>query len=245
MSDLRTLLHEAANAVPVAAATATVDDDLARGRLALARGRRIRWTVVPTGLVAAAAAGLLIVGPEFAAQPSPGVAVIGPSSGGPVNSGPVNSADLSAKISLVGFTGTQPAGYTIDRVPEGWEIQNIDKYSLVIAPVDATDKDPNSFVGKILVGRANDGEVSVHRDQVREIAVGKVTARLFTFPEPQVPAGSRPATDDKHTQGLLLPVGKGAYLIFQLPGRLHWDAATVAAFAAGVHMNPGAQAAAG
>ncbi|WP_261557350.1 hypothetical protein [Frankia tisae] len=89
-----------------------------------------------------------------------------------------------------------------DNVPDGWQIQNVDRYSLVIAPVGATDKDPNSYLGKIHLG-------------------------------------NRPPTHAPATQGLLLPAGRDSYLIFQIPGQLRWDAATVADFAAGVHMTAG------
>lgn len=242
MSDLRTLLHEAAGAAPVAPAAAVVERDLARGRRALARRQRIRWAVVPTGLAAAAAAGLLIVGPNLPAPAPPAVAVgTAPSISVP----PATGADLSAKISLIAYTGTQPAGYTIDRVPEGWEIQNVDRYSLVIAPIGAKDQDPNSFAGKILIGKANQMEVKVPRPGAKDLAVGDVTARLFTFEEPESPAGAGPAAKEAPTQGLLLPAGKGSHLIFQIPGSLNWDAATVADFAAGVRLTANAKAADG
>jgi hypothetical protein len=239
MPDLRTLLHEAADAGPLDPALACVDDDLARGRRALTR-RRLRRAVTPTGLLAAVAAGLLVVGPQLTAPSAPIVTPLGAATVGPSTSGTV----LTAGISLVAYAGNQPAGYTIDKVPQGWEIQNVDRYSLVIAPIGAKDQDPNSFEGKILIGKANPDEVAVQRDGVKLIKVGGVTARFFTFsdPVPQSPSGSG---SDAAAQGLLLPTGKNAFLIFQLPGSLHWDAATVADFAAGVHMQPGAKAAAG
>ncbi len=238
MSDLRTLLHEAAHAEPVAPNPAAVDGDLARGRRALARRQRIRWTIVPTTTgLAAAVAGVLIVGPHLAAESPSATAVAGPSS-----SRPAAGAGVFARISLVAYAGAQPAGYTIDKVPDGWQIQNVDRYSLVIAPVGATDKDPTSFAGKIHIGKANQEEVAVRRAHQNTIKVGNVTARLFTFSDPQGPAGSRPPTPGSGTQGLLLPAGNDSYLIFQIPGQLHWDAATVADFAAGVHMTASAEA---
>ncbi|MCM3923574.1 hypothetical protein ND748_18125 [Frankia sp. AiPs1] len=245
MSDLRTLLHEAADAAPVAPTLATVDGDLARGRRVLARNRRIRWTVVPTttGLVAALA-GALIAGPRLAAD-SPSTVASTVATAGPSSRGPVAGTDLSATISLVAYRGVQPVGYTIDKVPDGWQIQNVNRYSLVIARVGATDKDPTSFIGKILIGKANPDEVAVPRAHQTTIRVGGVAARLFTFPDPQDPAQSQPPAPDSGTRGLLLPAGRDSYLIFQIPGQLHWDAATVADFAAGVHMTASAQAALG
>src|SRR2546423_295984 len=151
MSDLRTLLHEAADAGPLDPPSASVDDDLARGRRALTR-RRIRRAVTPTGLLAAVAAGLLVVGPQLTTPSAP---IVAPLRAAPVGPPAPATTVLPAGISLVAYAGSQPAGYTIDRVPQGWEIQNVDRYSLVIAPIGAKDQDPNSFEGKILIGKAN------------------------------------------------------------------------------------------
>src|SRR3954466_7929924 len=136
MSDLRTLLHEAADAGPIGPALASVDDDLARGRRALTR-RRLRRAVPPTGLLVAVAAGLLVVGPQLTAPSAPIVAPLGAATVGP----PASTTALPAGISLGPYAGRQPAGYTIDKVPQGWEIQNVDRYSLVIAPIGAKDQD--------------------------------------------------------------------------------------------------------
>ena len=260
MSDLTELLHRAADAVPVAPAASVVDDDLARGRRALARSRQIRWTAAPIGLGAAAVAGLIFAVP-YLTTATPGSVAVGdapaPSTTTTTTISSTAPRNLDAAISLVAYTGAQPAGYTVDRVPDGWVVQGVDPYSLVIAPVGVKDTDPSSFVGKITIGKANQGEIEVERPGPQQkLRVGDVTARLFTFPRPEGPQpGARaeqqrvhasPRPDDPEgTRGLLLPVGKGAYLIFQLPGTLHWDDATVAAFAAGVHMTPRARSAAG
>lgn len=62
-------------------------------------------------------------------------------------------AEKPAAISthLVAYQGEQPKGFTIDKVPSGWEVQGVSDHALTIAPVDATDKDPDSFVGKIAI----------------------------------------------------------------------------------------------
>ena len=254
MSDLTALLHRAADAVPVAPAATVVDADLARGRDALARSRRVRWTAAPIGIGAAAVAGLIFAVPHLTTA-APGAVAIGDA---PTRSSSAAPRTLDAAISLVAYTGKQPAGYTVDRVPDGWAVQGVDPYSLVIAPIGTKDTDPSSFEGKITIGKANQDEIAVERPGPQtKLRVGDVTARLFTFPAPMGPqpgaradqqrahASPQSPQDPEGTRGLLLPVGKGAYLIFQLPGTLHWDDATVADFAAGVHMNPGARAAAG
>src|SRR4051812_11824111 len=106
MSDLRTLLHDAADAAdaePLGPAAAFVDDDLARGRRALTR-RRIRRAVTPTGLIAAVATGLLIVGPQLTAPSAPTVAAPRASADARQTSG---GAVLSAGIALIAYAGSQ------------------------------------------------------------------------------------------------------------------------------------------
>jgi len=258
MSDLRTLLRDAAGSAPVAPAFRAVDADLRRGRRALV-ARRARWAAVPAGLLVVSATATVVPGSPFAPRQRSDAARQAPSASAPAPASvrpPSGTATATAvSIKLVGYTGTQPAGYTVDRVPDGWEIQAIDPYSLVIAPVGFKDADPTSFEGKIMVSKANEGEISVHRDGVRPLRVGGVTAKFFTFPgadpaserskRAAQQAAGRPVRDDGTTFGLLLPAGHGDWLIFQLPDTLHWDAATVAAFAAGVHLTSHAVAAAG
>jgi hypothetical protein len=240
VSDPRTLFRAAARAVPVTPAALVVDDDLARGRRALARRRLVRRTMAPTGLLAAgvAAAAVAVLAGQGTAGPS---VPTGPVRAAPSGTAgiPSASAEWGGAVELVAYRGSQPAGYTISKVPEGWEVQNVDPYSLVIAPVGTADRDANSFVGKILVGKANAAEIAVDRKQASSLTVGKATGTVFTFdgvPTPDEPDLAR---------GLLLPTGRGAYLIFQFPGSLHWDDATIADFAAGVRMTGKARAAAG
>jgi len=259
MSDLRTLLRDAAGSAPVAPAFRAVDADLRRGRRALV-ARRARWAAVPAGLLVVSAAATVVPGSPFAPRQRSEAARQEPPASVRPGSSPSGIVTATAtatavSIKLVGYTGTQPAGYTVDRVPDGWEIQAIDPYSLVIAPVGFKDADPTSFPGKIMVSKANEGEISVHRDGVRPLKVGGVTAKYFTFPgadpaserskRAAQQAHGRPVHDDGTTFGLLLPAGHGDWLIFQLPDTLHWDTATVADFAAGVHLTSHAVAAAG
>ena len=35
---------------------------------------------------------------------------------------------------LVAYTGEQPAGFTLDRVPDGWEVQGVNRFFLMLAP---------------------------------------------------------------------------------------------------------------
>ncbi|MBT0772940.1 hypothetical protein KIH74_28615 [Kineosporia sp. J2-2] len=122
---------------------------------------------------------------------------------------------------LTAYEGEQPEGFSIEQVPAGWDVLAADAGKLVLAAQDASDRDPNEFEGKILVTVANEAELSTTRPNAHEVKVGDVTATGFDF-------------SGGDSTGLLLPSGDRT-LIFQLPGGLEWDEATVADFAAGVH----------
>ena len=113
--------------------------DLARGRRLRARRRRRRLL---GGAAAAAAAAVAVT------------AVVLPNGPG---GKPAHSATAigqqAAKIRLVAYTGAQPPGYTVKVIPAGWVVQGSNPYALVIAPANAADKNPDSFVGKLFVGQ--------------------------------------------------------------------------------------------
>ncbi|GAA3350866.1 hypothetical protein GCM10020358_78380 [Amorphoplanes nipponensis] len=138
--------------------TPTMDDinaDLDRGRRALRRRRTVQKIAGSAFAVAALAVGFTIATNGTPAATTP-AAVRTP--------GPVSAAATR----LVAYTGSQPKGYTIDKVPDGWEIQADDPNALILAPKNALDKDPNSFVGKI-------GIMLQSRDQSGPGAGKKVT----------------------------------------------------------------------
>lgn len=112
-----------------------VDADLHRGRRALRKRRSIQQVAGGAFAVAALAAGIAVAGDNVPATTVPGTAQ--------------SQGQIATR--LVAYTGSQPKGYTIDTVPAGWQIQADDQYALVLAPKDARDKDPHSFVGKITV----------------------------------------------------------------------------------------------
>jgi hypothetical protein len=51
----------------------------------------------------------------------------------------------------VAYEGKQAPGYRVAEVPKGWEIQGGNAYALTIAPKDAADRNPDSFLGKLVV----------------------------------------------------------------------------------------------
>ena len=98
MSDLRSLLHEAAGPTPYPTTTWTADADLARAQRAYRR-RRAGRVIVSSGMIAAVAMTVF--------------AVLVPSLVGNKSSSSVPVASST----LVSYTGAQPRGYIIDKVP--------------------------------------------------------------------------------------------------------------------------------
>ncbi|WP_433794300.1 hypothetical protein [Actinoplanes sp. CA-252034] len=114
--------------------------DLARGRRALRRRRTTQVAGSCAFAVAAFAAVIVATTGTGAAPQAPEAAGDRPSAGAPQSVG----------TRLVAYQGEQPKGFTLDKVPDGWELQGADDYGIVIAPKGLQDKDPNSFVGKIV-----------------------------------------------------------------------------------------------
>jgi hypothetical protein len=121
--------------------TPTMNDinaDLDRGRRALRKRRTVQSIAGSAFAVAALAAGIAVV--STGNTPATTAPIAAPSQG---------QAPGSIATRLVAYKGSQPKGYTIDKVPDGWEIQADNEHALILAPKDALDKDPQSFVGKI------------------------------------------------------------------------------------------------
>jgi hypothetical protein len=193
----------------VDATPAEADADLARGRRALRRRRTVKGTATGVFAVAAAAAAIAY----GTASPSHPVAAPAP-------------APVVHETTLVAYKGEQPKGYTIDKVPSGWEIQGVDPSVLTIAPVDAKDKDPHSWVGKIAIMlQSQDEQVTPSGTPVK---VGGKSGFLIT-PEGQ--------TDGRT---LYLKQPNGVYLIVQIWDARGWSNDSIVEFTAGIHVLPSA-----
>lgn len=57
------------------------------------------------------------------------------------------------KIKLVDYVGQEPRGFNIGTVPQGYDldVQASNPYLVAIAPANDPNKDPDSFVGKLVV----------------------------------------------------------------------------------------------
>jgi hypothetical protein len=195
----------------VEATTSQADADLARGRRALRRRRTVKGAASGVFAVAAAAAALAY------GTASPPASSVHPA-----------AAPRPAVVStaLVAYKGEQPKGYTIDKVPSGSEIQGADPSVLTIAPVDAEDKDPHSFVGKIAIMLQSVDEKGTPTGTAVKVA-GK-TGVLIT-PEGQS-AG----------RTLYVKQPTGVNLIVQIWDARGWSNDAIVEFAAGIHVLPDA-----
>ncbi|TDB81937.1 hypothetical protein, partial [Micromonospora sp. KC721] len=119
MDVLRTLPHAV---TPDQTSPDVVTADVARGHRALTRRRqrRLAFSGAAVALVATVALG--------AGQ-------IGGTGGAPtrVAEGPGTSTNTS-RLQLVAYTGTQPVGFEVSTVPEGWKVVSSDKSSFIVTP---------------------------------------------------------------------------------------------------------------
>jgi hypothetical protein len=222
MTDLRTMLHEAAP-LPAPAAVDLVDADLGRAHRALRRRRSARLGL-GSGLAAVAAVGAFaIAAPGVFSSPAPA----------PAAGAAAGTVAPARGIALVAFTGEQPVGYTLDRVPAGWMVMASDAAALVLGPPGSTRAAKTSeldFEGKIVV--MQEGASSVPTD-VRRDAV-TVAGR------PGMIAHMR---DGGRTLFVKQPTG--SYLAIQLWDGLNWSNDQIVQFGAGVHIHRSATVSAG
>lgn len=218
MNDLHTALLSAAHPArqePVF--HAVIDADVRRGRQALNR-RRLRQGGGRTVLAAAVAVGLFTVTQPF-----------GPSHTPSTSARPSSALTTLPATQLVAWTGTQPEGYTVEKVPAGWEIQGVNAYTLTIARVGDADQDINSFTGKLIVMlMSKDAQAPTTGTRV---AVG--THEGFV------------QHSDPSTTQLFVRDEAGHWIAIQVPASLRWTDAQVGAFAASVHVTADAQAGVG
>jgi hypothetical protein len=138
MMDLRNRFEEiAGSAVPPTAAQ--IDADLIRGRHALRRRRAVRTIAGSAFAVAAAVAAFSVT--AVGGGPS------GVAPGHPTATEPPAAGD---QVQLVAYTGKQPKGFTIEKVPDGWFIG-----ALAGKAVKAGDRD--GVLVKMPLGETPDG----------------------------------------------------------------------------------------
>lgn len=212
MMDLQEQLGRiAGQAVP--ATSDQVTADVARGRRALRRRRTLQRAGASVFAVAALTAAVAYGTADH-------------STGG---AAPPVAAGSRAVVTahLVAYTGEQPKGFTIDKVPSGWKVQGVDQFTLTIAPVGAADKDPDVFVGKIAIMLQSKDDKSTPTGTAVQVG-GK----------PGVLAAAQGLATGKN---LWIKESDGGYLIVQIWDASGWTQAEIVEFGAGIHVQPGAQ----
>jgi hypothetical protein len=233
MTDLMDLLDSAAGR-PAAPTSETVDGDLRRGRRALLHRRWARGgALVVTG--AAVAVGMAVLP---GAAPSSGQHRVVPAAGGvtvtgPTSSPPANGQSGATSVPTPGpgtLVPADPSGkdhaFSAALVPHAWQ-QQLSDYVLAFEP-PGTDTVINDFGGKLVVVLA--GGVTPPSD-ARHLRIGGNEARAWT-------------EGDTSTYYVALADG-GTNLVLQVPAALGWDDTTVARFAEGLAVGPGARAGVG
>ena len=218
-------LHQGLSRIAGSAGDPTTDQieaDLARGRRALRRRRTLQAGGGSAFAVAAVAAAVV-----FATAGPPTTATPPPLAQGTSSAGTTAPAEATSTIKLVGYTGEQPEGYTLDKVPSGWEIQGVDAYVLTLAPENARNKDLDVFEGKVVVMLQSVDDNSTPAGD-------------------KVDVGGNPGVITKaegQTTGwtLYADLPSGPRLVVQVWDGLGWDKADVVEFAQGIHVNADAK----
>ena len=227
MNDLKDLLDLALSDVPGRDARVDPAADLARGRRRLRR-RRQRLAGL-AGVTAAVLCGVLVPlalqgsAPRYDSPPTAASSHAQPSRTQPGQTGA--PATPSRQIKLVAWVGTQPPGYRVNWMPKGWVVQGSTPFALVMAPPNDKDKNPDSYVGKLVVMLQSRDATAPPADWANQ------------------PVNGRPGKFDVQgdTQILTFKIASGQWVVVQAPVSLGWDSAELAKFAGGVQVLAAAQ----
>lgn len=237
--NLRDQLDSIAGPAP-ATTGAQLDADLTRGRSALRRRRTFQAVGGGAFAVAAVAAAMSFTLTGTAS--TSGTTAAGPAA---------TSTSTSTGVKLVAFTGTQPKGFTIDKVPAGFFIQSDQEGFLLLAPEKAKNQpdvnpstnplvDPQSFVGKIAI-MLQSKDASVPTDGTKVDVAGK-QGILFQHEPAQYPKGQAPAwaEDEKPGKTLWVQQQDGPWVNVQFDGSIGLTEAQMIEIGAGVEVHEGA-----
>jgi hypothetical protein len=225
MTDITDLFSHVASAVEQPPSDAVVDADIARGHRALtqAHQRRLMRRSLITAVTLATAAGGIVAVTQLRGSGSAqhhsvagGATVTNPSSS-PVNRSTVQQAPA---IRLVAYTGSQLAGFTVDRVPDGWQLSTSTRLALTINAADDTNHDPDVFEGKLTVLLQS------------QDAHGLPPGTSVTVD------GQPGVVTDQGRYGEILTYsdGKNHTVVIQAPKQLGWATSQIVSFAEGVHV---------
>jgi hypothetical protein len=242
MNDVRSLLSEVVpEDLRAAHRWPDAESDLARGRALLARRRRRHAAAGGTGLVALGTAGaLLLTGPlASTGRSAPGA---GASSAG-------HPAPRHVSVALVAYEGTQPKGYTLKTIPQGWEVASADNVTLVLHRIgtpktgDFTDKiviegDLNPFPksgDRAVEVNGHQGWFFGHRDATHSVTL------IFKTDQQKMVDTTRGKANPSHPRLAGTPLN----VVVQPPNSLNWNVTTMVRFASGITVAEGADGAVG
>ncbi|WP_456697486.1 hypothetical protein [Aeromicrobium sp. P5_D10] len=215
MTDLRTLMHEAAG-LSHDPTPSVADADLARARRVMRRRRAGRFGVGST-LVAAAAIGTFAILAPTASPTDPDAPGI--TAAAPPQSG--------SAIELVSYSGKQPTGYVLDMVPAGWQIRDDTRGLLTLAPKDAEQ-------GDVVEGMTSlEGTIAVSTQSDTGVPSGVKLDRVQVGDQEGVIAHMKGAGD---TRTLFVEQASGTFLVIQVWDGLGWGNQQIANFAESVHI---------
>jgi hypothetical protein len=220
MTDLKALLGLALDDVPAAkhaGAMPGVEDDLARGRRLLRRRTRSRM-LGASAAVAAVAVAAVVPTLTSGSNAKPTAAASHHATAGishPATSGASHPA--MPGIKLVAYTGTQPPGYVVKVIPDHWVVQGSTPFALTIAPPNAANKDPNYFIGKLVVTQESFDSSG---------AQGWTSARI--------PGHTAYYSVQDNTASLVIEQTASRWLLVQAPTSLHWTEQQEVQFGLGV-----------
>ena len=202
MTDLTTLMTRATADIG-GATDATIDNDVTRAQ----RARRKRLGA--SGLGGATAVVTLALGLPLIAGGAP-----------------------ASAVELVAYAGSQPDGFTLEEVPEGWNLSVSDDSSLLLSPQDEPLPldSANGLVGvEDLIAISLVAEESLPSLASRTLPISDTTARAYDM----LGASDAPSG----VVGVFVPQGEGMYLSVQLPRELHWSDAEASQFIEGIDVD--------
>ncbi|MEU8234309.1 hypothetical protein AB0C12_32375 [Actinoplanes sp. NPDC048967] len=162
----------------------------------------------------------------------------GPGAAGQAQQPADRPAVAAAATQLVSYTGRQPKGFSLDKVPDGWFVQADDASSIVLAPRSAAGgpkvdpsanplQDPRSFVGKIAVMLQSKDQKEAPAGKA--VKVGDHKGVLVKGP------------DNSDGRTLWVEQPSGTYLLIQFWDGIGLSQDAMVDFGAGVHVEKGAQ----
>jgi hypothetical protein len=200
----------------------TVEADLTRGHIALARAHRqrtIRRSMLAGGSLVVAA-GVVVAGVQLSGSSTPNHNLSRPNVPATQHHPGKTHPDAKPSIKLVAYNGKQLEGFNVDQVPTGWHLSTSTQYALLITKDGSTDNDPDAFEGKL----------AVLTSSIDEHGLGKGD---------DVTVNSQPGVvSDQGKYGLMLRYNatNGFGIDIQAPAELNWSDDQIVAFAEGVHV---------